>query len=89
MSSAPRFKLYDPSGGYVAAFKHPEDAALVLAAYGAGARLRDRGSGHRIVWTEGQETIGAGDSEQDCAAIIWGRIRAYATAAPYERLPKK
>lgn len=81
MSGTPRFKLYDPDGSYVAAFKYPEDAAVLLGVYGAGAKLRDRWSNSRVVWREGEELTGAADSYDTVAEIVWQRVQAYQRAA--------
>lgn len=81
MSGTPRFKLYDPQGLYVAAFKFPEDAAALLGVYGAGSKLRDRWSGSRVVWREGEELTGAADSYDTVAQIVWQRVDSYQQAA--------
>jgi len=74
MASAPQFKVYNPSKEYVAACKHVEDAAALVALYGDGATIR---SGHTtIVWTEGQETQPAGESFDFVAELAHQRLDA-------------
>ena len=75
MSAAPRFKVYNPDGEYVAACKFAEDAAAIVAAYGDGATIR---YGHRkVVFREGSEGASAGDSYDASydavAAIVYSR----------------
>lgn len=60
MAAAPRYKVYNPSGEYVAASKYAEDAALVAQGYGEGATVR---LGHRQRDTA--YTVGFGDDSAD------------------------
>jgi hypothetical protein len=72
MAASPRFKVYTPSNNYVGCVKHPEDAAVLVNAYGPGATIRD---GHRkrdIVWTEGVDGD-AGESYDAVAELVWNR----------------
>ena len=77
MAGAPRFKVYNASGEYVAATKFAEDAAALLAGcYGDGATIRD---GHRkrdVVWAEGEESQPAGESYDYVAEVVYARIEA-------------
>ena len=50
MAKAPRWKVYNADGKYVAACKYAEDAATVVASYDGGT-IRD--GHHKIVWREG------------------------------------
>ena len=71
MAATPQYKIYSPSGEYVAACKHPSDAGAIVNLYGDGATIR---LGHkRIVWTEGQEAQPAGNSYDFVADTIWER----------------
>jgi len=76
MGTTPRFKVYSPLNAYVAACKHVEDAAALVSIYGDGATIRDGAtSSRRTVWTEGRETISAGESYDTVASTVWERIR--------------
>lgn len=71
MAASPRLKIYNPAGDYVAACKHGEDAACLMAFYGDGATIR---SGHsKIVWTEGGEAQPAGESYDFVATTVFER----------------
>lgn len=59
MSGTPRFKIYNAAGEYVAACRDGEDAAMMVAHLGDGARVKLYG---RIVWREGSEDFSAGES---------------------------
>lgn len=73
MASAPKLKGYNPQGEYVAACKHAEDAAAIVAAYGSGATIR--WNHRRILWEEGKETAGkAGDSYDIVASVVNERM---------------
>jgi hypothetical protein len=73
MASTPRFKVYTPSGEYVAACKYAEDAAFVCGSYGDGATIRD---GHaRVVWRDGEAHDGeASESADHVRNVIWERL---------------
>jgi hypothetical protein len=69
MAAAHRFKIYS-AGIYRASCRHPEDAAILIAAL--GGEIRD---GHRkIVWNEGSEAQSANESYDFVAATIWERL---------------
>ncbi len=62
MAASPKYKVYDHTGEYVAACKHPCHAGMLIAALGNGASIR---TGHRtqdIVWLEGAEEQPANES---------------------------
>jgi hypothetical protein len=74
MAGSPKLKVYNPSGDYVAACKHGEDAAAIVAGSGDGATIR---LGHsRVVWREGAESFVAGESYDGVANLIAERIEA-------------
>lgn len=64
MAAAPRFKVYDAGGVYIASCKYPQDAAAIVAARGShGTQIRD---GHvRVVWTDGVD----GDASESYDAV--------------------
>lgn len=64
---APTYKVIHPNGEYIAATKYPVDAAVLVAAYGKGARVKAR---DRIVWHEGKESFPAGESYDRVATVI-------------------
>lgn len=79
MAGSPKLKLYNPQGEYVASFKHGEDAAALASIYGTGTTIRD---GHTfVVWREGHEEFGAGESYDRVASVILGRLEARYAAA--------
>jgi hypothetical protein len=81
MAGTPRWKLYNPQGGYVAACKHLEDAACLVALYGTGATIRDGHSKADVVWTEGAEAFPAGESYDRVAQVAEDRRRKRAESA--------
>lgn len=67
MASTPQWKCY-LSDEYMAATKHPEDAAILMAAWGgSGAVKYDHGL---VVWREGHEEFSAGESADRAAAVM-------------------
>lgn len=70
MASTPKYKVHNPDGEYVAATRYAEDAAILVAEYGPGAKIK---VGGRIVWREGAEEIAAGDSFDRVREIIHER----------------
>lgn len=70
MASAPRWKVYNPQGEYVAACKHVEDAACLVAFYGDGATIRDGHGIRGIVWHEGKEGQPAAESYDHVAEHV-------------------
>ena len=80
MASAPQWKVFNPQGEYVAACKHVEDAACLVAMYGDGAEIRHGHSPRDFVWCEGSETLSAGESYDGVADVVAARV-AQARAA--------
>lgn len=74
MSATPALKIYNSIGVYIAACKHAEDAAAVVAMNGDGATIRDGHSTRDIVWREGSEAKPASESYDFVANIIAERI---------------
>lgn len=55
MGASPVWKVYDPTGGYVASVKDITSAGLLTKHYGVGSTIRYN---HRlVVWTEGQDGV--------------------------------
>jgi len=71
MAASPRFKVYNPEGDYIAACKHAEDAAALVALYGAGATIRLDHT--RVMWREGAEVREAGESYDFVAQTVADR----------------
>ena len=74
MAGSPEWKIYDASGNYQAAARHPKVAAIVVASLGPGATIRWQHS--LIVYTEGKDGD-AGNSVDAAAAIAIERHQAY------------
>lgn len=72
MASSPKFKVYR-GGEYVAACKHAEDAAALVAVSGGEVRYGHGASS--VVWREGEDGH-AGDSYDGAAAKMQERIDA-------------
>ena len=73
MAGSPAYKVFNPSGEYVAACKHPEDAAALVALYGTGSAIK---YGHgKAVWREGKEAIPAGESYDVVASTVRERVK--------------
>ena len=73
MAGSPRWKIYSPTGGYVAACKHAEDAAAVVALHGDGATIRDGHAARNTVWTEGRDGA-AGESYDEVATACEAKL---------------
>lgn len=73
MAASPTYKLYRGTR-YMGCMKQPEDAAIMIAAWGEGSiRI-----GHRTsytVWREGEEEISAKTSVKQVAQIVRERER--------------
>lgn len=68
------WKVYNERGQYVGATKFTAEAAMLVAALGAGARVKlDH---HTLVWTEGKETKSAMDSYDDAGVVMIARVNA-------------
>ena len=74
MAAAPRWKVYDRYGEYIAACKYPEHAAAILGALGEGTELRSGHNRSRVVWIEGDEILAAGESCDTVADTAYTRI---------------
>lgn len=70
MSASPAFKIYTKSGEYIAACKHAEDAAAIVALNGDGATIRYGHAKRDIVWTEGEAGDGAAAESYDHVAEV-------------------
>ena len=72
MAASPGFKVYTTANEYVAACKHIEDAAAIVALRGDGATIRYN---HRhIVWREGNEEQPAAESYDFVYETVMSRI---------------
>jgi len=76
MPTSPRWKVYTASGEYIAACKHAQDAARLVARYGDDARIRFLHG--RAVWIEGREAAAAAESYRRAAAIMQWRVLEHA-----------
>ena len=76
MAATPRWKVYNADGEYIAATKHVEDAAALVALNGNGSTIRDGHSKKDIRWMEGTETFPAGESYDRVAISIFNRCEA-------------
>ena len=72
MGASPRFKIYDDAGVYRGSVHELEDAAILVGVI--GGTVRDGHSPKQIIWTEGHEEIGASESYDGAAHIMWQRI---------------
>lgn len=72
MAATPQFKVYNPNGEYVAACKHPEDAAAIVALYGGGKIYSHGHSKRSLVYTDGVDGV-AGESYDAVAAFIYAK----------------
>jgi hypothetical protein len=70
MPQSPCWKVFDPSGEYVASFKYPEHAAVLVAAFGDGAQLRYLHANKCTFWREGREAQPAGESYDFVAKTV-------------------
>lgn len=80
MAGSPDFKVYFQKE-YIAACKHVEDAAALVAFRGEGSTIRH---GHRVsdvVWTEGSESQPAAESYDHVAEVVYERIPKHHRAA--------
>lgn len=67
------FQVFDQMNDLIAAFKTPEDAAMLLGCLGSGYFIRYNG---KNVWCEGQEDQPAGESYDHVAEVVYERIGA-------------
>lgn len=76
MAATPKLKVFNAKGEYIAACKHPEDAAAIVNIRGDGSTIRDGHGKSDIVWTEGAESKPAGESYDFVAETVFDRITA-------------
>lgn len=79
MASSPKWKVFNPSGEYVAACKLPEDAAAIVAAYGSGAEIRHGHAKRDTVWQDGVDGEAA-ESYDAVAEVCYSKVEARAAA---------
>ncbi len=58
MAGSPRYKLFTPSGEYVASSKQPELLAACIGLLGQGAKIKDGRNLSITLWIEGIDGIG-------------------------------
>jgi len=73
MSGTPKFKAFRGKE-YVAAFKHAEDAAVLISAGVVDRVTYDRAV---WVWTEADDSMIAANSYDDAAEVMHKRLRAH------------
>lgn len=73
MAASPRWKVYRGSE-YLAACKHVEEAAVLVAFLGDGATIRLDHAARFTVWTEGKEDQSAGESYDHVVSTVERRI---------------
>ena len=77
MARSPEWKVYDSGGEYIAACKHVEDAAALVAFRGVGSTIR---LGHgMIMWTEGPDGE-AGESYDRVVEQVAERVELHHAA---------
>lgn len=79
------FKVFSPSGEYVAATKRPEEAAMLVAALGMGSEIRTGHQKKHRVWHEGHEAQPSAESYDFVAQTIRARRRAQVAAVHAEQ----
>jgi hypothetical protein len=67
MAGAPKIKVFNAKGEYIAACKFYEDAACLVNLYGNGATVRIDHSTRGIVWTQDEDIANAGESYDEAA----------------------
>lgn len=73
MASAPKYKVFTPENEYIASFKYPGDAAVLVSAIGNGTTIRNGHAKRDTVWSEGSEQQPAGESYDFVAETIFQR----------------
>lgn len=88
MAGSPDLKVFNPQGEYIGCLKHFEDAACIVASYGAGAEVRFGHTKRMTLWREGHEEFSAGESYDRAATVmrqrnddLWGQRRAALAAS--------
>jgi len=74
-----------PAGEYIAATKHVEDAAILVAANGNGSTIRDGHGKADIRWAEGSEEFPAGESYDRVHEVVMQRCETAYKAAEARR----
>lgn len=70
MAASPKYKVFNPSGEYIASCKHASDAAALVVLYGNGAEIRTEHARSATVWREGTEPQSASESYDFVADTI-------------------
>lgn len=65
-----KWAVHNPKGEHIANCRHAEDAASLMALYGAGAKIKYAG---KVVWSEGDEEFAAEESYDQVATICHHR----------------
>jgi len=60
MAASPKYKVFSPTGEYVASCKYASDAAAILACYGEGSQIRIGHSKRSTVYIETSYAAGNG-----------------------------
>jgi len=74
MAGSPDWKVYSAANEYLAACKHPEDAACLASFNGDGTTIRWGHSKRFTLWTEGKEQIPASESYDIVCDTMLGRL---------------
>jgi len=69
MAASPLWKVFNPSGEYVASCKYAEDAAAIVGSY-SGGEIRAGHSKSLTVWREGFEDAGTATDSYDTVATV-------------------
>jgi hypothetical protein len=72
MAASPFWKVFSPSGEYIASCKYAEDAAAIVGSYGGG-EIRVGHSKKLTVWREGMEEEGTATDSYDTVAAVCNR----------------
>jgi len=76
MAGSPQLKIFNSQGEYIGCVKHYEDAACLVASYGAGATVRLGHSKKQTLWTEGAEEFSAGEGYDRAGLLMQQRETA-------------
>jgi len=68
MAAAPRYKLFNAEGTYMASSKDPALFAACIGLLGHGATIKDGRDLKRVLWTEGVDGIGFESYDAVCIA---------------------
>lgn len=67
------YKVFNPQGEYVAACKHPSEAAILVAVLGDESEIRNGHTKRDRLWHEGHEVQSASESYDFVAETIHNR----------------